>query len=65
MAKRDDKPKEQRIRDGVILVRGARAWKEHVERLAEQDRCPSVSDFIDRAVAHYARSKGFEVPPRR
>jgi hypothetical protein len=54
-----------RTRDAVTFIRSSEAWKEHVERLAELDRSPSVSDFIDRAVAHYARSRGFDTPPRR
>lgn len=54
-----------RVRDAVTFVRSSPAWKEHVERLAELDRAPSVSDFIDRAIAHYARSRGFDVPPKR
>jgi hypothetical protein len=54
-----------RVRDAVTFVRSSLAWKEHVEQLAELDRAPSVSDFIDRAVAHYARSRGFDAPPKR
>lgn len=65
MGKRDEKPKGHRIRDGVVLIRATMAWKEHVAKLAEIDRAPSVADFIDRAVAHYAQARGFEVPPRR
>jgi hypothetical protein len=54
-----------RVRDAVTFVRSSVAWKEHVEKLAELDRAPSVSDFIDRAVAEYARRRGFDVPPKR
>ncbi len=54
-----------RVRDAVTFVRSSPGWKEHVEKLADLDRAPSVSDFIDRAVAHYARSRGFDAPPKR
>jgi hypothetical protein len=54
-----------RIRDAVTFIRSSEAWKAHVEQLADLDRAPSVSDFIDRAVVHYARSRGFDPPPRR
>jgi hypothetical protein len=54
-----------RVRDAVTFVRSSLAWKEHVEKLAELDRAPSISDFIDRAVVHYARSRGYDVPPKR
>ncbi len=54
-----------RTRATVTMIRSTQAWKEAVEKLAELDRAPSVSDFIDRAVAHYARSRGFDAPPRR
>jgi hypothetical protein len=54
-----------RVRDTVTFIRSTEAWKEHVERAAELDRAPSVSDFIDRAIAHYMRSRGFDPPPRR
>jgi hypothetical protein len=54
-----------RIRDTVTFIRSTEAWKAHVEQLADLDRAPSVSDFIDRAVAHYARSRGFDPPPKR
>lgn len=54
-----------RVRDAVTFVRSSEGWKRHVEELADLDRAPSVSDFIDRAVAHYARSRGFNPPPKR
>jgi hypothetical protein len=54
-----------RVRDAVTFIRSSEAWKRHVEELADLDRAPSVSDFIDRAVAHYARSRGFNPPPKR
>ena len=54
-----------RVRDAVTFVRSSAAWKDAIEKLAELDRAPSVSDFIDRAVAHYARSRGFDAPPKR
>jgi hypothetical protein len=54
-----------RVRDAVTFVRSSEGWKRHVEKLADLDRAPSVSDFIDRAVAHYARSRDFDPPPKR
>ena len=56
---------QNRVRHAVTFVRTTKAWKQHVETLADLDRSPSVSDFIDRAVAFYARSRGFDPPPKR
>jgi hypothetical protein len=58
-------PVHVRLRNAAIIIRSTEAWKAHVEKAAELDRAPSISDFIDRAVAHYARSRGFDPPPRR
>lgn len=65
MAKSSNGGPARRVRYAVTFVRSSPAWKEHVEKLADLDRAPSVSDFIDRAVAAYARSRGFDVPPKR
>jgi hypothetical protein len=46
-------------------VRCRPSWLAHLAKLAEQDRAASVSDFLDRAVEHYARSKGLPTPPPR
>jgi len=55
-----------KVRDAATMVRSSQAWKDSVERLADFDRAPSVSDLIDRAVAHYARAIGFPEPiPKR
>jgi hypothetical protein len=60
--KKDPQP---RNRASVTFIRSSEEWKQHVEDLANQDRCTSVSEFIDRAIAFYARSRGFNPPPMR
>ena len=60
------KPDPSRTRDAVTMVRSTVAWKAAVDRMAEFDRAPSVSDLIDRAIAAYARTIGFPEPiPKR
>jgi len=54
-----------RKQTAMTLVRSRPEWKAAVESLAEQDRCTSVSEFIDRAIAFYARAQGMQPPPRR
>jgi hypothetical protein len=60
------KPDPSKARDATTMVRSTQPWKEWVERLAEHERAPSVSDLIDRALVAYARQVGFkEGAPRR
>jgi hypothetical protein len=60
------KPDPSRVRDATTMVRSSQAWKEFVEKLADFDRSPSISDLFDRAVVAYARQVGFkEMPPKR
>lgn len=54
-----------RKQTAALLIRSKPEWKAAVEALAEEDRCTSVSEFIDRAVAFYARAQGMQPPPRR
>jgi len=54
------KPNPSKVRDAATMVRSSQGWKETVERLADFDRAPSVSDLIDRALAHY--SEGDQLP---
>jgi hypothetical protein len=53
------KPDPSRVRVTTTMVRSSEAWKTAVESLAEFDRCSSVSELIDRAVAQYARHVGY------
>lgn len=53
------KPDASRVRDASTMVRSTPAWKLAVEEFAEWDRAPSVSDLVDRAIAAYAREKGY------
>ncbi len=56
----DDEP-----RGTLFSVKGRRAWLEWLDRLAEYDRS-TRADLLDRAVARYAKSIGFdESPPER
>jgi hypothetical protein len=53
-------------RTQLVQIRGRPEWRAALERAAEFDRARSVSEFIDRAVAHYARAIRFTeaIPPR-
>ncbi len=60
------KPDPQRVRDVATIIRSRKEWKDAIDRLAEFDRAPSVSDLFDRAIVTYARSVGFPEPiPKR
>jgi hypothetical protein len=49
----------------AAVVKGGPEWKEWLEQAAAHDRL-SVSAFLDRAAAHYAKAIGFpKAPPER
>jgi len=53
----DDEPREV-----LLSIKGRRAWKEWLDRLAVFDRSSTVQ-LIDRSVARYAAEIGFTEPP--
>lgn len=60
-----DKPKSNsRVRSAAINMRGTPEWKAWVDRFAESERKDLV-DLIDTALAEYARTRRFEIPPKR
>ncbi len=48
----------------IISMRGSRAWRVWLDRLAEHCRA-TPSALIDRALTELARRETFEEPPRR
>jgi hypothetical protein len=60
------RPKAARVRGSVTFLRSTEEWKAAVERFAEWDRATTVTELVDRAVASYARERGYPEPiPRR
>jgi hypothetical protein len=57
-------PKSDGVLPNIISMRGSRAWRAWLNRLAEKCRA-TPSALIDRALAELARREGFEEPPRR
>lgn len=55
---------EEGPRRQILALRGRDAYKAWLTRFAEVQRS-DVSDLVDDALAAYAKSKGFDVPPRR
>jgi hypothetical protein len=50
----------------VTMVRSSTEWKQALEALADWDRCTSLAELLDRAVASYARERGYpgQIPKR-
>jgi hypothetical protein len=48
----------------VLGIRGRPEWKEWLARFADANRSDMV-DLIDDALEAYAKTKGFEPPPKR
>ena len=60
------KPDGDRSRNVVTNLRSTPEWKVAISELAEWDRATTVAELIDRAIAHYARERGYPNPiPRR
>ena len=58
------KPGQGRVRSAVLNVRGTPQWKAWLGRFAAHCR-KDYSDVIDEALLRYARSEGFDMPPKR
>lgn len=54
-----DGPKKQ-----ILGIRGSEAYKGWLSRFAEHQRSDMV-DLVDDALAAYAKTQGFEAPPKR
>lgn len=52
-------------RERMFLIAATPEWKAAVQQLADLDRSPSISAFIDRAIQHYAQANGWPTPPVR
>lgn len=53
------RPEGDRKRAAVTAIRSSEEWKSELESLAEWDRATTVAELIDRAVAYYAKERGY------
>jgi hypothetical protein len=51
-------------RTDYIRARVTPAFKEWAQRFADHERS-DISDLLDNALAHYARARKFDPPPKR
>jgi hypothetical protein len=67
-APKSSKPKSEpsRVREAVTFIRSSDEWKAFVEEFRDWDRATSTAELIDRAIAFYARERGYpKVAPKR
>lgn len=62
MGRKKSDPPDQPARIHAVVVKGTPEWKEWIESAATYFRF-NVSTLVDSAVAEYARSHGYEIPP--
>lgn len=53
------KPRGDQAMTDVTQIRSSTEWKQEIARLAEWDHAESVAELIDRAIACYARERGY------
>lgn len=60
------KPEGEGPMNEMTRIRSSGEWKEAIAHLAEWDHAGSVAELIDRAIACYARERGYpHAIPRR
>ena len=64
VAKPGRPPSDEGPRTHVLGIRGREEWKDWLARFADANRSDMV-DLIDDALEAYAKTKGFEPPPKR